>query len=64
MLRAVGPARLVWASDWPWGGFEAGMTYQKCLDWLADWVPDANARQIILSETPRELFGFQLLETT
>ena len=58
MLASAGPQQLVWASDWPWGGHDEGMTYRGCLDWLTDWVPDAAQRQIILSETPVSLFGF------
>ena len=59
LLSCAGPQRLMWASDWPWGGFEEGMTYQRCLDWLVEWIPDENARRIVLCETPRKLFGFQ-----
>jgi len=58
MLSGAGPQQLVWASDWPWGAHEEGMTYSRCIDWLTDWVPDAAARQHILSVTPVSLFGF------
>jgi predicted TIM-barrel fold metal-dependent hydrolase len=58
-MRAAGPERLMWGSDWPWVQHENdGFTYQDCLDWLGAWVPDDNARRIILAETPRLLFGF------
>jgi len=40
LLRAAGPQRLVWASDWPWTQYSDGMTYAKTLAWLSDWVPD------------------------
>lgn len=62
LLREAGPERLMWGSDWPWGGFEEGMTYGRCLDWLHEWVPDAAQRRIVLADTPAKLFGF-LTET-
>jgi predicted TIM-barrel fold metal-dependent hydrolase len=58
LLRAGGPQRLVWGSDWPWTQNEAGRSYGECLDWLAQWVPDAAQRAQILGETPLALFGF------
>jgi predicted TIM-barrel fold metal-dependent hydrolase len=58
LLDAAGPHRLVWASDWPWVGHEGRFTYANCLAWLSDWVPDAASRQVILTETPADLFRF------
>lgn len=58
LLSAGGPQRLVWATDWPWVGHEDDVAYQQCIDWLRDWVPDDQARRIILADTPRQLFGF------
>jgi predicted TIM-barrel fold metal-dependent hydrolase len=58
LLRAGGPQRLLWASDWPWTQNAEGMTYRRALDWLGAWVPDAAVRATILGATPRELFGF------
>lgn len=58
LLRAGGPQRLMWASDWPWTQNAEGMTYRRALDWLSAWVPDAAVRATILGATPRELFGF------
>ena len=58
LLRAGGPERLVWASDWPWTQHSAGLTYAKTFDWLTDWVPDPAARELILGATPWALFGF------
>ena len=57
LLQAGGPERLLWGSDWPWVGHETACTYQHCLDWLHAWVPDRAARQTILADTPRRLFG-------
>ena len=58
LLDVGGPRRLVWATDWPWGGFEEGMTYSLCMQWLEQWVPDESDRRVILADTPRDLFGF------
>lgn len=58
LLRAGGPERLVWASDWPWTQNRVGLTYAKVLGWLDQWVPDPAQRRIILDDTPRVVFGF------
>jgi len=58
LLGAGGSRRLVWGSDWPWTQNEAGRSYAQCLDWLADWVPDAAQRREILGATALSLFKF------
>lgn len=58
LLDAGGPAQLVWASDWPFVGYEETITYQQCVDWLVEWIPDAATRRVILDDTPSTLFGF------
>jgi predicted TIM-barrel fold metal-dependent hydrolase len=58
LLDAGGPAQLVWASDWPFVSFEDAITYRRCLDWIAAWIPDESARCTVLVDTPRRLFGF------
>ena len=58
LLLAGGAQRLMWATDWPWVGHEEDVTYQQCLDWLYEWVPDNETRRTILADTPLELFGF------
>ncbi|WP_144633676.1 amidohydrolase family protein [Bordetella genomosp. 13] len=58
LLRAGGPQRLVWATDCPWVKFEKEITYRQCIDWMFQWVPDERARNQILVDTPRALFGF------
>lgn len=50
--------RAVWATDWPWVGFEDKVTYRQCIDGLFEWVPDGAVRDRILTKTPHELFGF------
>ena len=57
-LLAAGAAQLVWASDWPFVGYEDAIRYPQCVDWLRTWVPDDTARHAILADTPARLFGF------
>lgn len=57
LLEAGGPGRLLWGSDWPFVGHEGACTYQGCLDAFSGWVPDEAARQIILADAPKQLFG-------
>jgi predicted TIM-barrel fold metal-dependent hydrolase len=58
LLAAGGPSRLVWASDWPFVGFEEKITYRQCVDWLTAWIPDEALRRTVLVDTPSSLFGF------
>ena len=53
---ALGPARLVWGSDWPHTQFETVADYARLRADLEAWLPDAAERSIVLSETPRRLF--------
>jgi len=63
LLEAGGPAQLVWASDWPFVGYEEAITYRQCVDWLVAWIPDEATRRVVLVDTPSSLFGFgQTLE--
>jgi predicted TIM-barrel fold metal-dependent hydrolase len=50
--------RAVWATDWPWVGFENKVTYDQCINWLFDWVQDDKIRNAILVKNPQSLFGF------
>ena len=58
LLEAGGASQLVWASDWPFVGYEEAITYQQCVDWLVAWIPDEATRRIVLVDTPSSLFGF------
>jgi len=58
LLAAGGPSQLVWASDWPFVGYEEIITYQQCVDGLVGWIPDEAVRRTILVDTPSALFGF------
>ena len=57
-LLAAGRGQLVWATDWPFVGFEDAIAYRQCVQWLNDWVPDVSTRRTILADTPARLFGF------
>ena len=50
--------RAVWATDWPWVGFENKVTYDQCINWLFDWVKDEKIRNAIFVKNPQSLFGF------
>jgi predicted TIM-barrel fold metal-dependent hydrolase len=56
LLDAVGPARLLWGSDWPHTQHEGGQTYAETLAWLEQWVPAATDRARVLSANPARLF--------
>lgn len=58
LLRAFGPQRLVWGSDWPHTEHRHLLDYKQSRQWLEDWVPDAEDRDRILIGSPAELFGF------
>lgn len=58
--RAAGarfPERIVWASNWPHIGIANPPDEAYLLDTLLSWAPPA-ARQIILVDTPAELYDF------
>lgn len=44
LLRALGPRRLLWGSDWPWTQFEAHRSFDGTIAELARLVPDFSAR--------------------
>lgn len=58
LLDAGGGHRLMWATDWPFVGFEDSITYDQCVAWIRAWIPDAAARATVLAHTPARLFGF------
>jgi len=58
LLAAANGRQLVWATDWPFVGYEDTITYEQCVGWIKEWVPDPVALRRILSDTPMRLFGF------
>ena len=59
LLEAGGPKQLVWATDWPFVGFEEKITYAQCVGWIEAWIPDDATRRTVLAETPARLFRFE-----
>lgn len=59
-LVAHAPERLVWGSDWPHVNMNdrAMPNDGDLVDLLAQWVPDASTRALILAENPKALFRF------
>ncbi|SEF34243.1 amidohydrolase family protein [Variovorax sp. NFACC27] len=64
LLKAFGPERLVWGSDWPHTQHREIADYTTAHAALADWVPDAAARRRILVDTPARLFKFKTGDIT
>ena len=64
LLKAFGPQRLIWGSDWPHTEFESiapDPVHGRRL--LNSWVQDEAARQTILADTAAELFKFPIAQT-
>ncbi|HUP96427.1 MAG TPA: amidohydrolase family protein [Usitatibacter sp.] len=59
LLDASGPGQLVWATDWPFVGFEGKITYAQCVEWIESWIPDAATRSVVMAATPAKLFHFE-----
>ena len=58
-LVARRPDRMVWGTDWPHPSIRTDMPNDGDLvEMLADWVPDAAARQRILVDNPAVLYDF------
>ena len=58
-LVARHPERLLWGSDWPHPNYFDPMPNDGDLvDLIANWIPDAATRKLILSDNPAALFGF------
>jgi predicted TIM-barrel fold metal-dependent hydrolase len=58
LLAAFTPQALVWASDWPFLRAPQRIDYGPQLALFERWVPDSSARQAIMWDTPKRLFGF------
>ncbi len=54
------PERLVWGSDWPHVNMNDRTMPNDgdLVDLIAEWIPDEAARQRILVENPKQLYGF------
>ena len=58
LRESFGPARLVWASDWPHTQFEKTASYPAVCAERDTWFTDAAERTAILQTTPAKLFNF------
>ena len=58
LLRAFGPERLLWGSDWPPAQFEYAEEYADARAQLDRSVKDPAARRTVLETTPAALFSF------
>ena len=58
-LLDAGARQLLWASDWPFVGFENALGYRQCVEWIHAWVPHPATRRMIMVDTPVQLFGFE-----
>ena len=58
LIDAYTPQALMWGSDWPFLRAPARIDYGPLLEVFGQLVPDAAARQAILWDTPKKLFGF------
>jgi len=52
-LALLGPARVVWGSDWPWTQHERGVDYQKLREGLERWAGAALAPAILWDNAAR-----------
>lgn len=57
-IAAVCPDRLVWATNWPHPHQDPIPDDGLLLNLLADWIPDAEARNKVLVDNPARLYGF------
>jgi len=51
-----GMGRLIWGSDWPHTLFEKSANYSTERQLLDAWLPDLRERDVVLANTPRDLF--------
>ena len=64
LLKAFGPDRLMWGSDWPHTQHREIADYTTAHAALAGWVPDAAVCRRILVDTPARLFKFKTGDIT
>lgn len=57
-LAAIGPARIVWGSDWPYTGFEEGRDYAAQRARLSEWVAREQEPAVLWDNAAR-LYGFE-----
>ncbi|MGX7003299.1 amidohydrolase family protein [Caballeronia sp. KNU42] len=63
ILRAFGPDRCVWGSDWPFLRASARMDYAPLLTLVQRLIPDPDVRRCVLWTTPSRLFDFEACDS-
>ncbi|MDR5740542.1 MULTISPECIES: amidohydrolase family protein [unclassified Caballeronia] len=58
LKEAFGVRRLMWGSDWPHTQFETSAALSKSLDLLDALIPDPQERNVVLTDTPANLYRF------
>jgi len=60
LRRSYPPDRLLWASDWPFTGFESttGLNYARACNYMREWIDDEQERHQIMHVSAARLFGF------
>ncbi|WP_167055619.1 amidohydrolase [Pantoea sp. Ap-967] len=58
LIKAFGPDRLLWASDWPFTQHESSESYALQVERRQAWLPTAELQRQVLWETPARLFQF------
>jgi len=58
-LLEAGVHQLVWASDWPFVGFEDSIRYGQCIEWIHAWIPHPATRRMIMVDNAIRLFAFE-----
>jgi predicted TIM-barrel fold metal-dependent hydrolase len=56
LVATAGWERLMWASDWPFAGFEGTVSYADTVDNLTRWVTDSEMRHCVGARTPLKFF--------
>ncbi len=56
LVATGGWERLMWASDWPFAGFEDKITYADTIKALEDFVPDAAMQRRVSGQTPLRFY--------
>lgn len=56
LVASAGWDRLMWASDWPFAGFEDKVKYGENVDDFNRWIPDSEMRHCVGGRTPLKFF--------
>src|SRR5215831_14475994 len=57
LLKQAGDERLMWASDCPFVGHEKDMQYQRAIDTVLEWLPEASRRKVFGENALRLIYN-------